>query len=90
MIETEKTSAAAATIREATERFGKEIHRSEPQQVLHETGETAGELYEQVGGWMQENYGKTIAAIGVLTLAGIVGYMIGRNSVISTSDVMHS
>lgn len=90
MIDTEKSSAAATTLREATERFGKEISRGEPRQALHEAGEAAGQIYEQAGGWVQENYGKTLAAIGVLTLAGIVGYLIGRNSVMSSSEMIHS
>lgn len=90
MIDTEKMGGAATTLREATERVGKDVSRGEVRHAIHEAGEAAGELYEQAGGWVQENYGKTIAAIGVLALAGIVGYMIGRNSVISTSDVFHS
>lgn len=87
MIDTEKSStigSAATSIRDASERFGREA-RIQARETLHEMGN----VYEQAGTWMQENYGKAIAVVGVAALIGVVGFVIGRNSQGTVSDITH-
>lgn len=86
MAETEKMSSPAHTLREAAERFTRE-GRPEARQAMQQATEMATEAYEEAGNWLQENYGKAIAFVGVMTLAGVVGYMMGRNSLSSSSDI---
>lgn len=75
-------SQQSGTFRDARDRFtreGREM-RSRAQDVMSDASETASELYDQASQWMQENYGKTAAVFGLVAIAGITGYLLGRNA----------
>jgi hypothetical protein len=87
MIDTEKMGShttMASTIRDAAERFGRETRPPE-REGMHEMGE----FYEQAGNWLQDNYGKAIAVVGVAAIAGVVGYMMGRNAQMHGTEITH-
>jgi hypothetical protein len=84
MIDTEKLGSTTSTLRDAAERFGREV-RPHEREAMHE----AGELAEQAGTWLQDNYGKALTVVGVAAIAGIVGYMMGRNSQMHGTEITH-
>ena len=88
MVDSEKLSSSRHSLRDAAERFTKE-GRAEARQTIQKATEAASEVYEEAGTWLQENYGKAIALVGVMTLAGVAGYILGRNNLNPNSESQH-
>lgn len=74
-----------SSLRDASERFTREAKNMIPEEVQ----ESATRLYDQASSWLQTNQGKTIGVIAAITVAGMVGYMLGRNSSASPSSSMY-
>ena len=47
--------------------------------LAEETQKATEEYAERASNWLQENYGKTVGALGFLAAAGAIGYFIGKN-----------
>lgn len=48
--------------------------------LANDTKEAAGAYFKTASTWLQENYGKTIGALGFLAAIGTVAYILGRKS----------
>lgn len=78
-------NTATGTVREASDRFSRDSKefaqhaRTQAENVMQDASQAASAFYDQASGWVQENYGKTIAVVTVLAAVGIVGFMLGKN-----------
>ncbi len=54
--------------------------------MARDTAEMAGQYYDQASSWIGQNYGKTLGLIGLIAASGVVGFMLGRNREMDSSE----
>jgi ElaB/YqjD/DUF883 family membrane-anchored ribosome-binding protein len=65
--------------RENVEHLSSEI-RDRAGRMASDATERAREYYDEASDWMKDNYGKTLAVVGILAAAGLIGYMLSRST----------
>lgn len=62
------------TIQKMSSNIGSRANR-----LASDASSKTSEYYAKANTWVQENYGKTLGAVGVLAVVGIAGYLLGKN-----------
>lgn len=67
------------SVRDSAEQSASEFGQK-ASRLTGESTEATGEYYEKASSWIQENYGKTLGALGFLAAAGTIGYLLGKGN----------
>ena len=70
-------SQSAAQMRENVERIRKDV-RERATHLAHDAKEKAGEYYGNATDWVSDNKGKALAVVGIIALAGVIGYFVTK------------
>ena len=70
---------ASSSIRDTAEHFASDAS-NKASQMMEKATDTANEYMSEANSWVQENYGKTLGVVGVLTVVGLAGFLIGRSA----------